>query len=106
MRNRGKHILICNGIRFIREVFMDYSFKDLKKKTVINVADGSKIGKISDVTVSFPNNCLVSFTVSPSFCLSAQDKQEISPCDIDKIGEDAILVKKHIKVRDACDDEE
>jgi len=85
---------------------MNYSFKDLKKKTVINVSDGSKIGKISDITVSFPNNCLVSFTVSPSFCLTNQDKQEISPCDIEKIGEDAILVKKRGKIINDCDEEE
>lgn len=82
---------------------MDYSYTELKKKTVIDVTDGSKMGKISDITVSFPSNCLVSFTVSPAFCFSASEKQIISPCDIEKIGEDAILVKKRKKMPPSCD---
>lgn len=63
---------------------MDYSYTDLKKKTVIDVTDGSKMGKISDITISFPSNCFVSFTVSPPFCLSVSEKQIVSPCDIEK----------------------
>ena len=85
---------------------MDYSYSELKKKTVIDVTDGSKMGKITDITVSFPMNCLVGFTVSPKFCLSASEKKEISPCDIEKIGEDAILVRKRIVVPVTCDEDE
>lgn len=73
---------------------MEYSFTELKKKTVINVDDGSKIGKVSDISVTFPECCLKSLTVSPPFCFSASDKTVLTPCDVQKIGEDVILVKK------------
>lgn len=75
---------------------MEYSLEDLKKKTVISVEDGKKLGKISDITLSFPQCCFVNFTVSPSICMFMADKIVLSPCNIEKIGEDAILVKlKH-----------
>ncbi len=73
---------------------MDYSFAELKKKTVVDVADGSKIGKVTDVTVSFPECCLKSLTVSPPICLSSSEKRIVTPCEIEKIGEDVILLKK------------
>lgn len=72
---------------------MNYSFTELKKKTVINLANGKKLGKISDVTVSFPKSCLESFTVTPCFCLFSGEKTVLTPCDIEKIGEDAVLVR-------------
>ena len=73
---------------------MNYSFNELKKKTVIDVKDGKKLGKVSDLTVSFPKNCFESITITPSCVnLFSQDKLIISPCDIQRIGEDAILVK-------------
>jgi len=86
---------------------MEYSFNQLKKKTVIDVTDGSKIGKVTDITVSFPECCLVNMIVSPLFCLSSSDKTVITPCDIEKIGEDAILIRKRkIVPRPSSDDEE
>lgn len=74
---------------------MEYTFTQLKKKTVISVVSGKKLGKVSDITVSFPENCFISLTVTPcNLSVFSQDKIIITPCQIEKIGEDAILVKQ------------
>lgn len=81
---------------------MQYSFNELKKKYVINVANGKKLGKITDVILTLPQNCVKGFTVENGpFSLCGQ-KITFSVCRIQKIGEDAILVKiddseKHCK---------
>ena len=33
---------------------MEYNLNDLKKKRVINVADGKDLGKITDVVITYP----------------------------------------------------
>ena len=71
---------------------MEFNFNELKKKTVINVADGKKLGRVCDLTVSFPEGCFKSITVAPCFSF-AQDKVVIENHAISQIGEDAILVK-------------
>ncbi len=88
---------------------MNYSFSELKKKTVINLSNGKKLGKISDITVSFPKCCLESFTVSPCLCFLSGEKTVLTPCDIEKIGEDAVLVRFKNSKKDSdltVDDEE
>ena len=71
---------------------MEYSLCELKKKQVINTCNGKKLGKINDTLISFPSGKIISFEVgsSISFC---QENITIIPCEIEKIGEDAILVK-------------
>lgn len=71
---------------------MEYTFKELKKKYVISVSDGKKLGKITDMKITFPQNCVKSFFAENalSFC---GEKYEINVCDVQKIGSDAILVK-------------
>ncbi len=71
---------------------MRYSFNELKKKCVINVTNGKKLGKITDVIFTMPQNCLKGFSVENgpfSFC---GQKITFGVCQIQKIGEDAILV--------------
>jgi sporulation protein YlmC with PRC-barrel domain len=72
---------------------MEYTFRELKKKSVINVLDGKKLGKITDMEISFPCSRVVNFTVSPSLCSISQDAVKIIPCEIQRVGEDAILIK-------------
>lgn len=74
---------------------MEYTFTSLKKKTVISLLSGKKLGKVSDVTVSFPKCCLESLTVTPcGVAIFSQEKIILTPCQIEKIGEDAILVRQ------------
>ena len=71
---------------------MEYSLSELKKKSVINIMDGKKLGKITDVKISFPFAKILSFTVS-SPCGFFQEPTIITPCEIQRVGEDAILIK-------------
>ena len=74
---------------------MEYTFTQLKKKTVISVLSGKRLGKVSDITISFPENCLKNLIVTPcDLSIFSQDKIVITPCQIEKIGEDVILVKQ------------
>lgn len=71
---------------------MEYNLSELKKKQVINTCNGKKLGKITDALIAFPMGKIINFEVggAMSFC---QENITILPCEIDKIGEDAILVK-------------
>lgn len=73
---------------------MEYTFSELKKKMVVNVQDGKKMGKISDLTFCFPGAKIISFTVSPSMNVFCGEQAVITPFDIEKIGEDTILVNQ------------
>ena len=73
---------------------MELTFTQLKQKDVISLTDGKNLGKVCDITVSFPENDVLGITVTGSkgFRLS---KQEIFiPIrQVVKIGEDSVLVK-------------
>lgn len=73
---------------------MEFNFSDLKQKSVINLSDGKNLGKVCDITVTFPENDFKGIVVTgcKGFRFSRQE-QFISVKQIEKIGEDAILVK-------------
>ena len=70
---------------------------DLQNKDVINVNDGKKIGNIIDVMIENNTGRLESLIVEKSKFLismfSNKDEIEIDWEQIEKIGEDVILVK-------------
>ncbi len=70
---------------------------DLQNKDVINVNDGKKIGNIIDVMIENSTGRLESLIVEKSKFLismfSNKDEIEIHWEQIEKIGEDVILVK-------------
>ena len=73
---------------------MVYTFKDLKKKDVVNVIDGKNLGKINDLIIDTKCGQILKIVVSGKkfgslFC----DNIEINFNKITKIGEDSILVK-------------
>ena len=73
---------------------MDYNFSELKKKKVINVADGKDLGRVTDFVVSYPDGKIKSVIVSgrkASFFMSAELIFNFG-C-IERIGDDAILVR-------------
>lgn len=75
---------------------MELSFKDLAKKEVINMPDGKCLGKITDLTLSFPSGILVGITVpakkSILNCFGLGARLYIERYKIKKIGNDVILV--------------
>lgn len=84
---------------------MELSFKELKKREVVNVADGSSFGHITDLTLSFPSGKLNSITVPGAKTgvipfLFNRNKLVIEENNIIKIGGDVILV--NIKCGETC----
>ena len=84
---------------------MNLSFNELKKREVINVADGTSFGHIIDLEISFPKGKLIAIIVPSKrgggfFGLFDRGKMRIEESNIIKIGGDAILV--NVKCGDAC----
>ncbi len=72
------------------------TFSDLKAKEVVNTCDGSKLGCICDLEIDDCNGCIKSIIVpgeSKLWGLLKSDEELVIPyCDINKIGDDVILV--------------
>jgi YlmC/YmxH family sporulation protein len=83
---------------------MDLSYRDLKKRDVINVADGRCLGKIIDVVLSFPRGILTGIVVPGrrvyGFRLFDRTEIFIQESNIIKIGGDVILV--NVNCGDVC----
>ena len=43
---------------------MEFTFSALKQKDVINLIDGKHLGRVCDITFSFPENNVLGFTVT------------------------------------------
>lgn len=73
---------------------MEFSFSQLKQKEVINLSDGKNLGKVCDMSVTFPENNVIGITVTGGrgFRLTRGD-MFIPVAGIVKVGEDTILVK-------------
>lgn len=78
---------------------MELSFQQLKQKDVISVTDGKNLGKVCDVSVSFPECDWLGITVPgcKGFKFTNKHEQFIPVNQIVKVGEDAILVKTEDK---------
>ena len=78
---------------------MELSFQSLKQKDVINVSDGKNLGKVCDISVSFPECNWLGITVTgcKGFRLTNRAEMFIPVNLITRIGEDAILVKAEEK---------
>ena len=86
---------------------MQLSFKELKKRDVINVADGRNLGSITDLSLMFPSGIFTGITVPGKkvncfFRLFQKSEMFIERSKIQKIGNDVILV--NLKCGDFCSD--
>lgn len=72
---------------------MDIIFSELKQKEVINVSDGKHLGKVCDISFTFPEGKVIGFTVTgcKGFKFTKQEVFLPIKCIV-KIGEDAVLV--------------
>ena len=74
---------------------MELTYSELRQKEIINICDGKKLGRISDLVFTYPKNTVTGIVVpgchKQSFFRSAPELF-ISMCCITKIGEDVILV--------------
>lgn len=84
---------------------MELFYKELQKRDVVNIADGSCLGKMVDLKLRFPEGVLTGIVVpgkKKRGLLSLFDKTTIfiEECKIVKIGGDVILV--NLKRADFC----
>ena len=78
---------------------MGCCINDLRDKEVINICDGRKLGCVDDVEVDITNGRLVSIVVPCDgrlFGFGRKNLVILWDC-IEKIGDDAILVKVDVK---------
>ena len=73
---------------------------DLQNKDVINVSDGKKIGNIIDININLDGKMEALIVEKNKFLISmftTKDEIEIRWNQIEKIGEDVILVNYNLK---------
>ena len=71
------------------------NLSEFQNKDVINIKDGRRIGNIIDCKIDNINGSIKSFLLVPfkgSFSFKGSNKIEIDFKDIERIGEDVILV--------------
>lgn len=73
---------------------MEVTFSSLRQKEVINLVDGSNLGRVCDISFLFPENEITGFTVTGGRGLKFFRQEIFLPINcVQKIGEDAVLVK-------------
>lgn len=78
---------------------MELSYQALKQKDVVSVTDGKNLGKVCDVSLTFPDSDWLGITVTGCKGFKLTNKKElfIPVGQIVKIGQDAILVRTEEK---------
>ena len=71
---------------------MQLTFKELRAKEIINIADGKKLGRVCDVVLCYPEYKWTGIIVPNGGGLFKREQVLIEPRNIVKIGEDVILV--------------
>ena len=73
------------------------NLSDLQNKDLINIIDGKKIGNIIDAKFNIETGFIEKLVIEPSKSLFSLKNNaiEINYKDINKIGEDVILVNYH-----------
>lgn len=74
---------------------MKITFDQFKKKDVIDVTSGKKLGKVKDLTFTYPEGRIQSVNVCGG--ILSGESTELSFCKIEKIGEDAVLIRQNSK---------
>lgn len=82
---------------------MNVKYSELKKKDVFNVTSGENYGKIQDLIIDEESGKIekIAVTGKKSAFLNC-DLLEIKFCEIQKIGADAVLVKRGRCKKDDC----
>lgn len=72
---------------------MEVIYSQLKQKEVINLVDGKHLGKVCDLTFTFPEGNIVGFTATGGKGFRFSRQEVFLPLkSVVKIGEDAVLV--------------
>jgi len=71
---------------------MELTIAELKKKRVVNLTDGKDLGRVVDVSFSYPDGNVTALIISNKK-FGFGSKSLLKLCCIDKIGMDIILVR-------------
>lgn len=81
-------------INIFLKVIMEFNFSHFKQKDVISLSDGKNLGKVCDITVSYPENNFTGITVTGCKGFRFSKQEIFIPIkQVVKIGEDAVLVR-------------
>ena len=72
---------------------MEINYTELKKKEVLDVSTGKNLGKISDLIIETKSGKILKIVVPGKKGFLSCEVEEIKFSDIEKIGDDVILVK-------------
>lgn len=73
---------------------METTFGEIKQKDVINLINGAHLGRVCNITFSFPENKVIGYTVTGCRGFKFSKQEIFLPINcIVKIGQDAVLVK-------------
>lgn len=81
---------------------MQISFSELRAKEVVNTADGSKLGRVCDLTFSYPDNKVLGILVPDGKGLCSKKMFVEMKCIV-KIGDDVVLVDVGEPQKRGCD---
>lgn len=86
------------SLNLMRGVFdMIYKFSDLKSKEVIHIAEGERIGFISDMEIDSESGKIISLCVPGAYramgLLGREPERTIKWEDIKKIGDDLVIIE-------------
>ena len=80
---------------------MEFTFTQLKQKDVVSIVDGKNLGRVCDITFSYPENNLLGITVTGCRGFRFSKQEIFIPArQVVKIGEDTVLVK--MEQRENC----
>ena len=71
---------------------MEVNYSDLKQKKVVNILDGKVLGFVTDLVFEFPEGKIKSFIACDNKALFFKEESVICLSDVNKIGDDAVLV--------------
>ena len=83
---------------------MQCRFRDLRRKEVININDGARLGQVADMDIQVPEGqtaAIVVYGPARFFGLFGRGEEFYIPWDcIQRIGDDIILIDKPFQRRD------
>ena len=75
---------------------MELTFNELKCKEVVNMSDGTRLGRVIDLTFDYETSCVLGISVpggKGAGLFKCKADLFIPMCQVVKIGDDVILVK-------------
>ena len=84
---------------------MELNLTQLRKKRVVNVSDGKELGRITDISFTYPQGEVIGFIIGNKKSFFGGDKSLIKLACVVKIGKDTVLVDVTEPKSEECDND-